>query len=74
VIKKAIPAFEAQFPGCKALFAFDNARNRLKFPDDTLSLSEINLEPGGKNAKKIRDTFVSQIVTKQGRFHMTNSY
>jgi len=24
VIEKAIPAFEAQFPGCKALFAFDN--------------------------------------------------
>lgn len=58
VVDKAIPAFEAQFPGCKALFAFDNARNHLKFADDAPHVSEINLEPGGKNPKIMRDTYV----------------
>ena len=58
VINKAIPAFEAQFPGCKALFAFDNSRNHLKYADDALRVSEMNLEPGGKNAKRMRNTYV----------------
>jgi len=51
VINKAIPAFKAQFPGCKALFAFDNSRNYLKFANDALRVSEMNLEPRGKNTK-----------------------
>jgi len=58
VVLKAIPPFKAQFPGCKALFAFDNARNHLKYASDVLRVSEMNLEPGGKNTKAMRDTFV----------------
>ena len=58
VVSKAIPAFEAQLPGCKALFAFDNARNHLKCASDVLRVPEINLEPGGKKTNAMRDTFV----------------
>ena len=36
VVEKAITVFKGQFPGCKALFAFDNARNHLKYADDAL--------------------------------------
>ena len=46
LVEKAIPAFEAQFPGCKALFAFHNAPNHLKFADDALRVCKMNLEPG----------------------------
>ena len=53
VVEKAIPVFEAQFPGCKVLIVFDNARNHLKFANDALRVSEMNLESGGKNAKHI---------------------
>jgi len=68
VIEKAIPAFEAQFPGCKALFTFDNARNHLKYSEDTLRVSEMNLESGGKNAKRMRDTFVEDLNHPEGGF------
>lgn len=59
VVEKAIPAFEAQFPGCQALFAFDNSRNHLKYAEDALRVTEMNLEPGGTNKKIMRDTFVT---------------
>jgi hypothetical protein len=58
VIDKAIPASEAQFPGCKALFGFDNARNHLKFANNALHISEINLEAGEINPKIIRNIYV----------------
>ncbi|KAG0639110.1 hypothetical protein HOY80DRAFT_1046121 [Tuber brumale] len=68
VIDKAIPAFERQFPGCKALFAFDNARNHLKFADDALRVSEMNLEPGGKYAKQMHDTYVIDVNHSDGGY------
>ena len=68
VVNKAIPAFEAQFPGCKALFAFDNARNHLKFAEDALRVSEMNLEPGGKTAKLMHSTYVIDINHPQGGY------
>jgi len=58
VINKAIPVFEAQFPGCKALFAFDNSRNHLKCANNALRVSELNLEPGGTKMKIMYDTYV----------------
>ena len=58
MINKAIPAFEAQFPGCKALFAFDNSRNHLNFADNALRVSEMNLEPGGTKMNIMNDTYV----------------
>ena len=58
VTDKAIPDFEAQFPGCQGLFAFDNSRTHLKYADDVLQVSEMNLEPGGINKKAMRNIFV----------------
>jgi len=58
VINKAIPAFEAQFPACKALFDFENSRNHLKFADNALRVSKMNLEPGGSKMKIMHDTYV----------------
>ena len=68
MVEKAIPAFEAQFPGCKALFVFDNARNHLKFAENALRVSEMNLEPGGKNAKQMRDIYVMDVNHPEGGF------
>ena len=68
VINKAIPAFEAPFPGCKGLFAFDNSRNHCKFANDALRGSEMNLEPGGKNIRSMRDTYVVDINHPAGGY------
>lgn len=40
---KAIPAFERAFPGCQALFAFDNAKCPQKYAVDALHTGNINL-------------------------------
>lgn len=60
ITSKAIPEFEKAYPGCQALFAFDNAKNHQKFADDALRASEMNLGSGGKNAKIMRDGFNNQ--------------
>ena len=52
---KAIPAFEKSFPGCQALFAFDNAKSHQKYANDALRTGNINLSPGGKNTQAMRD-------------------
>ena len=48
VLDRAIPTFEAQFPGMQALFAFDNATSHAAFADDALCANRMNLAPGGK--------------------------
>ena len=53
--QKAIPAFERSFPGCQALFAFDNAKSHQKYELDALPTRNINLNPGGKNTIPMRD-------------------
>jgi hypothetical protein len=52
--EKAIPAFEAAFPGCQGLFAFDNAKIHQKYAPDALQVANLNLTPGGKNAVPMR--------------------
>jgi hypothetical protein len=52
----AVPIFRYAFPGCQALFAFDNASNHCAFADDALLASRMNLSPGGKQAK-LREGF-----------------
>ena len=37
VLDKAIPDFKAQFPGCQALFPFDNSGNHLNYADNAFS-------------------------------------
>ena len=52
---KAIPIFEAMFPNCIGLFAFDNSSNHAAFKSDALVASKMNLKPGGKQPK-MKDT------------------
>ncbi|KAG0126648.1 hypothetical protein HOY82DRAFT_614658 [Tuber indicum] len=59
ILKKAIPAFEQEFPRCQALFMFDNAKSHMKFADDDLRVVKMNLDDGEKNAKPMHATFVT---------------
>ena len=52
---KAIPIFEALFPGCIALFAFDHSSNHSSYKSDALVASRMNMKPGG-NQPKMRNT------------------
>src|SRR6266542_5856407 len=45
---KAIPIFEALFPNCIVVFAFDNSSNHLAYRSDALIANRMNLRPGGK--------------------------
>lgn len=56
-VYEAIPIFKLAFPGCDALFAFDNASNHSSFASDALVASKMNLNPGG-NVPHMRDGFV----------------
>jgi len=47
-IQIVIPIFELVFPGCEALFAFDNASNHCAFAADALIASRMNRTPGGQ--------------------------
>jgi hypothetical protein len=47
-INSAIPIFELQFPGCQALFLFDNAPSYHSWPQDALRAQSMNLTPGGE--------------------------
>ncbi|CAG8607258.1 17279_t:CDS:2 [Cetraspora pellucida] len=51
VTNYAIPIFEACFPGCQALFAFDNATSHSAFSRDALIANHMNLGPAGKQEK-----------------------
>ena len=46
--KVAIPIFNATFPGCQTVFAFDNASNHCSYAADALRVEKMNLHPGGK--------------------------
>jgi hypothetical protein len=48
VTKKAIPMFEAVFPGCVAVFAFDNSTNHGAMSENALCADRMNVGPGGK--------------------------
>ena len=47
-VKVAIPIFNAAFPGCQAIFAFDNASNHCSYATDALRVENMNLNPGVK--------------------------
>ena len=71
ITTKAIPTFEAEFPGCQALFIFDNAKNHSKYAEDALSVCKMNLEDGGKNAKPMRSTFIQDAQHADGGWHQS---
>jgi len=58
---KAIPAFEAAFPGYQGLFAFDNAKIHQKYASDALQVSNLNLTPGGKNTVPMRNGYFASL-------------
>jgi hypothetical protein len=53
---KAIPIFEALYPECIAVFAFDNSSNHAAFSKDALVAKRMNLGPGGKQPN-MHDTY-----------------
>jgi len=52
---KAIRAFERAFPGCQALFGFDNAKCHQQYASDALGTGNMNLTLWGKNTLPMRD-------------------
>ena len=56
-MRVALPIFKLAFPGCQALFAFDNASNHSSYAKDALLVSNMNLGPGGKQ-EKLREGFI----------------
>jgi hypothetical protein len=65
----AIPALKNAHPGCQLLFIFDNSSGHSVYAPDALSAAKkaINLGPGGKNTKLMRDGWV---VDEQGNKHL----
>ncbi len=61
VVERAIPIFEVRFPGCQALFAFDNASSHAAFSPDVLIAKHMNLSPGGKQRKMCSTNFGEEI-------------
>lgn len=55
-INIALPIFRYAFPGCQALFSFDNASNHCSFSSNALVANKMNLNPGGK-LPLMRDSF-----------------
>jgi hypothetical protein len=47
-MKIALPIIQCAFPGCQALFTFDNASNLSSFAPDALVVSRMNRNPGSK--------------------------
>jgi len=62
--EKAIPIFEQLHPGCVAVFAFDNSQNHNAKPPDGLCAKKLNLNDGGKNTPKLRDTIFNGSIQK----------
>ena len=56
-VKVAIPIFNAAFPGCQAVFLFDNASNHSSYAANALRVENMNLHPGGKQSI-LRDGFI----------------
>ena len=55
-----VPVFKRNFPGCQALFAFDNAKGHQKYATNALCTDNINLTPGGKNTVSMWDGWFVQ--------------
>lgn len=49
-VEAALPIFRYAFPGCRGLWAFDNATNHSSFHPEALVAARMNLSPGGKQA------------------------
>ena len=67
---KTITIFEERFPGCVAVFQFDNSTNHAAFAENTLIVSKMNKGPGGKQSK-LRDGYWDDGWHSQCSFHWT---
>ena len=47
IVKVAVPIFNAAFPGCQAIFLFDNASNHSSYAADAHRVGNMNLHSGG---------------------------
>ena len=56
-MKVAVPIFNATFPGCQAVFAFDNASNHCSYAADALRVENMNFHPGDKQGM-LREGFM----------------
>jgi hypothetical protein len=56
-VKDAIAIFEHIYPGCQALFIFDQSSAHASLPEDALKAFEMNKSDGGKQRKQ-RDTYI----------------
>ncbi|GBC50571.2 uncharacterized protein OCT59_001487 [Rhizophagus irregularis] len=70
---KAIPIFEALYPDCVAVFAFDNSSNHAAFSKDALVASRMNLNPGGKQPV-MRNTYFGPNNQLQSMVFPTTHY
>ena len=71
VINYAIPIFEAKYPNCIGVFAFDNSTNHGAMAKDALNINNMNVNPGGKQAK-MRSTYFGPNKTFQSMVFSSN--
>ncbi|KAG0632761.1 hypothetical protein HOY80DRAFT_1113696, partial [Tuber brumale] len=67
----ALPIFRIAFPGCQALFAFDNASNHSCHASDALIASKMNRGPGGSQPL-MRDGFIHSKQRPQSMVYPEN--
>jgi hypothetical protein len=56
-LKNTIAIFEYTHPNCMAVFVFDRSSAHEGYAEDALNISNMNINPGGKQ-KKMRDTII----------------
>ncbi|RPA99707.1 hypothetical protein L873DRAFT_1767021 [Choiromyces venosus 120613-1] len=67
----ALPIFQIAFPGCQALFAFDNASNHSCYASDALLACKMNRGPGGSQPL-MRDGFIHSKQRPQAMVYSQN--
>ncbi|RGB27120.1 hypothetical protein C1646_819972 [Rhizophagus diaphanus] len=71
VINYAIPIFEAKYPNTIGVFTFDNSTNHGAMAKDALNINNMNVNPGGKQAR-MRSTFFGPNNTFQSMVFLSN--
>ena len=69
----ATPIFNAAFPGCQAMFIFDNAFNHSSYAADALRVENMNLHPEGKQSI-LREGFMDHKGRPQSMSFPPNYY
>ena len=61
LVEKIIPVFEAAHPpGYQALIMVDNSQGHAAYGSDALLISQMNMNPGGKQALMKNDWFIQE--------------